>query len=476
MSTENLAEKQMDLTGQRVAVIGLARSGMAAARFLLARGVAVVGADAKPAAELTEEAHQLTELGGEFVPGLTERAQLGTVDLAVISPGVPHPHPILEALRAEGVRVIGETELAYRFCGAPIIAVSGTNGKGSTTVMIGKMLAAAEIPHLVAGNIGLPLISQIDRTHEVAFVVLEVSSFQMESTELFRPYIAILLNISPDHLDRHPDFDSYLHAKSRMFLNQRPSDWALISLDDPGLQPLAADLTARYLSFSFDRREANARVQGEALVVEIEPGAPEVVAQTSDLAVCGTHFVRDALAAALAARLAGASPAAIRAGLRAFEPSDHLLQIVGTVSGVSFVDDSKATNVASALADLECLGRPLIVIAGGLGKNVDFHEFGRRLGEECEAVCLIGESRHLLAEAIGERTQRILCDSLENAVETAFRLAPEGGTVALLPGCASFDMFRDQADRGQVFVRCVRQLSYEYATTGESHNSSGPSA
>jgi UDP-N-acetylmuramoylalanine--D-glutamate ligase len=473
---ENLEEKSLPIEGRRIAVIGLARSGMAAARFLLAQGAAVIGADAKPAAELTEEAHQLTELGGQFVADFRDRSQLGEIDLVVISPGVPHPHPVLEVLRAEGVPVIGEMELAYRFCGSPIIAISGTNGKGSTTVMIGEMLAAAGIPHLVAGNIGLPLISQIDRTREVAFVVLEVSSFQMESTELFRPYISILLNISPDHLDRHPDFASYLSAKSRMFMNQRPSDWAIISLDDPGLQPLAADLTAQYLSFSFDQPGANARVEDEALVLEIEPGAPESVAQVSDLQVCGEHFVRDALAAALAARLAGASPAAIRQGLRNFEPSDHLLQNVGTVAGVTFVDDSKATNVASALADLECLGRPVIVIAGGVGKNVDFHEFGRRLGEQCEAVCLIGDSRQMLAEAVGERTQRILCDTLEAAVEAAFRLADEGTTVALLPGCASFDMFQNQADRGQVFTRCVRQLSYEYATTGESNSDSGLSA
>lgn len=473
---ENLEEKRLDLEGKRVAVIGLARSGMAAARFLLSRGVSVVGADAKSGEALADERHQLTELGGEFIGDFRDRSQLGAVDLAVISPGVPHPHPILEALRAEGISVIGEVELAYRFCQAPIIAVSGTNGKGSTTVMIGKMLEAAGLPHLVAGNIGLPLTSQIDRTAEVDFVVLEVSSFQMESTELFRPYIAILLNISPDHLDRHPDFASYLRAKGRMFMNQRPSDFAIISLDDPGIQPLAVDLTAQYLSFSYDRAEANARLEDESLVLEIEPDSPEVVAERSDLAVCGTHFVRDALAAALAARLAGASPAAIKAGLRAFQPSDHLLQVVGTVAGVNFVDDSKATNVAAALADLECLSRPLIVIAGGLGKNVDFREFGRRLGEECEAVCLIGDSRGQLAEAIGERTQRLLCDSLESAVEAAFRLAEEGTTVALLPGCASFDMFRDQAERGQVFARTVRQLSYEYATSGERHSDSHPRA
>ncbi|HEY3396055.1 MAG TPA: UDP-N-acetylmuramoyl-L-alanine--D-glutamate ligase [Armatimonadota bacterium] len=464
MVTENTGDREETVVaGQRIGVVGLARSGMAASRFLLGRGAQVVGVDAKPESELTEERHQLLELGGEFVPEFQRREQMGPVDLVVVSPGVPDDHPALQALRSEGVPVIGELELAYRFCGAPMIAVSGTNGKGSTCVMIGKILEAAGIEHLVAGNIGLPLISQADRTHEVQFVIVEVSSFQMETTERFRPYIALLLNISPDHLDRHPDFSSYLRAKGRLFMNQHASDYAIISLDDPGLQPLVGDLTAQVLTFSAANPAANARLEGDDLVVEVEPGAEETVARASELPVCGQHFLRNALAAALAARLAGATPEQIRAGLLAFEPADHLLQNVGTVAGVRFVDDSKATNVAAALADLECLGRPLIVIAGGISKNVDFRDFGQRLGQECAAVCLIGESSAILAEAIGEAAPKFLCASMEEAVRTAFAEAEEGYTVALLPGCASFDMFRDQAERGQVFTRIVRELSFENA-------------
>jgi len=471
-----MREKELDVKGKRVGVIGLARSGLAASRFLLSQGAEVVGADAKSAEQLREAHHQLEELGGEFVGGFSERQQLGEVDLVVISPGVPDDHPALTQLRAEGVPVIGELELAYRFCGAPLIAISGTNGKGSTTVMIGKILEAAGIEHLVAGNIGLPLISQIDRTYEVEYVVVEVSSFQMESTEKFRPYLAVLLNISPDHMDRHADLKSYLRAKGRMFENQRPSDYAIISLDDPALQPLATDLTAQLLSFSLDKPEATARCEQEDLILEIEPGFPETVAQVSDLPIRGVHMVRNALAAALVGRLLGAEPAQIQAGLQAFKPADHLLQYVGTVAGVCFIDDSKATNVASAVADLECLDRPLVAIVGGRGKNVDFREFGELLGHECEAVCLIGESRQLLAQAIGERTERLMCDSLESAVELAFRVSEDGYTVALLPGCASFDMFQDQAERGLAFTRCVRQLSYEYAAASgeEEHDRSGP--
>ncbi len=476
MSDNSLSTEPLALADQRVAVIGLARSGMASARFLLARGARVVGADAKSAAELADERHQLLELGGEFVEKFTERAQLGPLDLVVVSPGVPENHPALQALRAEGVPIIGELELAYRFCAAPLIAVTGTNGKGSTCGMIGNILSAAGIEHLVAGNIGLPLISQVDRTQEVSLVVLEVSSFQMETIEQFRPYIAALLNISPDHLDRHPDFQSYLRAKYRMFSNQRPTDFAIISLDDPGLQPLIGDLTAQLLTFSLDKPEANARLQDEQLIVEIEPGLPETVANLADLPFCGTHFLRNALAAALAARLAGATPQAIAAGLAAFRTADHLLQPVGTVAGVRFVDDSKATNVAAAMADLECLPRPLIAIVGGVSKNVEFHEFGERLGRECAAVCLIGQSRDMLAAAIADRTHVVSCDTLEEAVETAFGLAQEGMTVALLPGCASFDMFRDQAERGQVFTRCVRELSYRYAVPDkEGHDHVGTS-
>lgn len=467
VTDNSISSTPLELAGRRVAVIGLARSGMASARFLLGRGASVVGADAKSGEELPDERHQLLELGGEFVERFTTREQLGLVDLVVVSPGVPENHAALQALRAEGLPIIGELELAYRFCAAPIIAVTGTNGKGSTCVMIGSILAAAGIEHLVAGNIGLPLISQVDRTHEVQFVVLEVSSFQMETIDQFRPYIAALLNISPDHLDRHPDFPTYLRAKYRMFSNQRPTDFAILSLDDPSLQPLIGDLTAQLLTFSLGRKEANARVDDDHLILEVEPGSPETIAAVGDLPFCGSHFLRNALAAALAARLAGADLPALHAGLAAFRPADHLLQTVATVRGVRFVDDSKATNVAAALADLECLGRPLIPIVGGVSKNVDFTEFGERLGQECLAVCLIGESRGVLADAIGDRTRVLLCDSLEEAVTTAFELAPEGATVALLPGCASFDMFRDQAERGLAFTRYVRELSYRHALPEE---------
>ncbi len=467
-ATDNpISTEPLNLAGKRVAVIGLARSGMASARFLLGRGAAVVGADAKTGEELADERHQLLELGGEFVEHFAACEQLGAVDLVVVSPGVPENHAALQALRAEGIPIIGELELAYRFCAAPILAVTGTNGKGSTCVMIGDILQAAGIDHLVAGNIGLPLISQMDRTEEVEFVVLEVSSFQMESIDRFRPYVAALLNISPDHLDRHPDFRTYLRAKYRMFSNQRPTDFAIISLDDPSLQPLIGDLTAQLLTFGLHQPKVNARVEDDLLVVEIEPGAPEVVCAVEDLPVYGNHFLRNALAAALVARLAGAEPAAIAAGLAAFRPADHLLQTVGTVRGVRFVDDSKATNVAAALADLDCLGRPLIPIVGGVSKNVDFSEFGERLRRECVAVCLLGESSDVLAEAVGNWGRVVKCADMEQAVATAFSLAEEGTTVALLPGCASFDMFRDQADRGQVFTRCVRELSYRYAVPEE---------
>ncbi len=453
----------MEVASKRIAILGLARSGMAAARFLLSRGAKVVGADSKSAEDLADERHQLLELGGEFVPHFRERWQLGRVHLAVVSPGVPEEHPAVRALRAEGVPIIGEIELAYRFCAAPMIAVSGTNGKGSTCTMIGKILEAAGIPHLVAGNIGLPLISQTDRTAEVDYVVAEVSSFQMESIERFRPHIAVLLNISPDHLDRHPDFASYLRAKRRMFINQRPSDYAVLSRDDPHVWSLAGELTAQVFAFSLDQPQANARLEERRLVVEIMPGSPETVATLEDLPLRGAHFIRNALAAALTGRLLGVPPEAIAEGLRQFHLADHLLQPVGTVRGVRFIDDSKATNVAAALADLECLERPLIVIAGGVSKNVDFGEFGRRLAEECAAVCLIGESRQALAAALGEAVPQVQCDSLEEAVRRAFDLAQPGYTVALVPGCASFDMFRDQGERGQVFTRAVRELSYEHA-------------
>ncbi len=456
MNRDSIYSGELELAGKRVAVIGLARSGLACARFLLRQGAVAVGADVKPRHELEEPCLQIESLGGEVVPEFQELEQLGEVDLIIISPGVPYKLPALEVARATGVEVIGELELAYRFYQAPMLAVTGTNGKGSTVMMTGKILEAAGIPHLVAGNIGLPLISQVDRTVGVEAVVAEVSSFQLESIKHFRPWQACLVNISPDHLDRHTSLAEYVAAKRRVFENQQPEDIAIICLDDAIAAQQIDAVRGRMLTVSTEEADANGRLEGDDLVITVD-GAPQVVCTRADIPAVGLHQVRNALCAALMGALCGASADHIAAGLRSFEPAAHLLDTVCQIDGVTYIDDSKATNPAAAVADLLSLEPPLIVIAGGLGKNADFSRFGEVLGQRCRLVLLIGENGEQLQEAVGDATVTALCDSLEQAVQLARAAAKPGDTVALIPGAASFDMFRDQAQRGERFAQLCRE-------------------
>ncbi len=459
--THAVFDRETELRGKRVGVIGLARTGLACVRYLAEQGAEVVGADAKGAAELADAMHELTSLGVEVIPGFSELMQLGDVGLIVVSPGVPYDHLALTAARAAGIEVIGEIELAYRCCLVPMIAISGTNGKGTTTMMVGHMLDAAGVGHVVAGNIGLPVISQMERAAAGEVVVAEVSSFQLETTVHLRPWIAVLLNITPDHLDRHSTLADYAAAKARLFQNQTADDYAVVCLDDPTVAAIAGQASSKLLTVSA-QPNCSGRVENGYLVVDVGAG-PERLLRVEDMPVAGAHNIINALAAGLVAGLCGATAEQIAEGLRKFTPADHLLQEVVQVRGITFIDDSKATNTAAAIADLATISGPVLVIAGGQGKEADFSKFARYLGEQAKFVCLIGESGPAIEAAIGGATENILAASMEQAVEECYRRAEPGDTIALLPGCSSFDMFRDQADRGEQFTRLARQLAQREA-------------
>ncbi len=458
--------EETDLSGKRVGVVGLARTGLASVRYLLNRGAQVVGADAKTAAELADAHHEVTSLGAEVVAEFGGLSQLGDVDLIVISPGVPREHPALTEARVAGIEVIGEIELAYRLCPVPMVAITGTNGKGTTTMMTGHMLDAAGIPNVVAGNIGLPVISQIDRADQAEVMVVEVSSFQLETTMHFRPYIAILLNITPDHLDRHADLAEYGAAKARLFRNQTGDDYAILCIDDPTVAAMQTQVPSTLLAVSARSQDAAGRVEEGYLVVETGAG-PQRILAAEDMPVPGLHNVTNALAAGLAAGLCGATAGQMAEGLKKFEPADHLLREVVEVRGIKFIDDSKATNTAAAMADLTTLSGPVLVIAGGQSKGADFSQFGHRLGERAKLVCLIGESGPALEAAIGGATDTIAAVSMDQAVEECYRRAAPGDTIVLLPGCASFDMFQDQVHRGETFTRLARQIAQQEAARGQ---------
>jgi UDP-N-acetylmuramoylalanine--D-glutamate ligase len=447
----------MPLQGRRAAVFGLGRSGLASARFLRARGASATAFDQGPAVGFTEALRELSDLGIAALTGVRDWRELGDPDLLVVSPGVPVSHPILAAAREAGAEVIGEIELAWRFCAAPMVAVAGTNGKGSTATLLGGMLRAAGLRAAVAGNIGTPLVSVVAGDWQV--VVAEVSSFQLETIVGFRPWAAILLNITPDHLDRHGDFAGYLAAKQRLFMNQQPTDLAILNLDDPVVASLAGSTAAQVLGVSAATPGGAGYVEADRLMVRLPGQAPVLVCERQDLRLGGPHYVIDALCAGVAAAAAGCDTTSLQAAVRSWQPAGHLLAEVAVVNGVRFIDDSKATNPGAAMADLDSLSGPFWVIAGGLAKGLDLGAFADKLAATARGAFLIGEAAESLAAGIAGRIPATLCPDIQTAVRAASAAANPGETVILAPACASFDQFQGQADRGEKFVAAVRALA-----------------
>jgi UDP-N-acetylmuramoylalanine--D-glutamate ligase len=446
----------LDLAGRRVGVFGMARSGLACAQFLTGHGASVTVFDESPAANLAEALDTLCDLPVTALPGVAAFDQLPPFDLLVISPGVPVDHSYLQQSRAAGCLVIGEIELAWRFCAAPVVAVTGTNGKGSTTTLLGEMLTAAGLRCVVAGNIGVPLISVVEQDLEV--LVAEISSFQLETIVDFQPWAGVLLNITPDHLTRHGSFDLYAAAKARLFENQGTADLAVINTDDPAAATTADFLGSRVLRVSLSDASAAGHLSGDELRVALPDRDPLTVCHRCDLALTGDHYVTNALGAAVVAVAAGCTADQIRTGVRRWRPASHLLTEVAVVEGVRFVDDSKATNPAAAAADLRSFTGHVLVIAGGQGKGTDLSEFAEAIVERCAAAFLIGETAAEIAALLSDRVPVVLCPSLEDAVAAAWKQAVPGTTVVLCPACASFDQFRNQAERGDRFAAAARAV------------------
>lgn len=446
----------LPLAGRRVVCFGIGASGVASGLFLNSHGVDALVVDEQPAGKLQGRLAELERAGVRALPGLTSYEQLGDPDLIIISPGVPTNHPMLEQARAAGAQVIGEIELAYRFSPAPIAAITGTNGKGTTTKMLEGMLQAGGLRAQAGGNIGRALIGLVEEPLDV--LVAEVSSFQLETIELFHPWASILLNITPDHLNRYADMDEYVAAKERLFLNQDEGDVRVLNMDDPRTAQVAGRLAAPYLSVSLRDPEANGTLRGDDLTVRLPGEAPVRVGGVDEMFVKGDHYVIDALCAAIVARSAGVAPDRIAQAVADWRPVDHQLQEVAVVGGVRFVDDSKATNPEAALADIAGVGRPVLVIAGGLSKDLDMRTLAEGLVRGADGVFLIGESAGEIAAGIAGRIPVTVSGDLDAAVPAAFAAAGPGTTIILAPGCASFDQYSGQAARGEHFAALVRQL------------------
>ncbi len=450
--------KEFSVAGQRVVVVGAGRSGLAAASLLAARRARVTLTDQR---EEVAEVDRLAAAGVELELGGHRPDTLMNADLIVLSPGVPPSQPSVESARRAGVPVIGELELASRWLRGRIVAVTGTKGKSTTTTLAGRMCEAAGLKVLVGGNIGTPLSSQVDQSTPDALHVVEASSFQLESTVTFHPWIAVLLNLFPDHLDRHSSFAEYAAAKSRVFANQTPEDWAVINADDPEALALAREARARHFRFSMERAIGEGMVVTESAIAVRTPAGETPIIPRSAVRLVGQHMLGDVMAAASAARLAGVPPEAMVRAVGSFTGLEHALEPVGVVSGVRFVNDSKATNIEAARRAILAFDGGLVPILGGRFKGGDFRDLEVSLVGRASVVVAIGEARPLIRDALAGSVHVIEAESMASAVRAAFGAAPAEGTVLLAPACASFDMFRDYAERGRAFKEEVRRLAGE---------------
>jgi UDP-N-acetylmuramoylalanine--D-glutamate ligase len=451
----------LELEGKDV-VVGLARSGVAAARLCARRGARVVATDRKQRAELPADVLALEEDGVRLEVGGHRLETFTRASLVVVSPGVPRTTPELEAARGRGIPVLAELELGWRLLKGTVAAVTGTKGKSTTTAAIGAMLREAGGDVRVGGNIGQAVTGIVDGSTERTTFVLEVSSFQLEGTDTFRPHVAVFLNLSPDHLDRHASFEEYGQAKARIFANQGPGDWAIVNADDPAVLALAAPGQARQVPFHPARPAAREGAFFDGDTARLKAAdVDEALFDRADVRLPGDHLASDMLAAAAAARLMGAPGEAIRRGVRGYSGVEHVLERVAEIGGVEFFNDSKATNVEAALKSLEAFTGPVLPILGGRYKGGDFADLAPVLRARGRAVIAIGESAPRIVEALGRVVSVVSASSMPEAVARALDLARAGDTVLLAPACSSFDMFEDYAARGRAFKDEVRRRAAE---------------
>lgn len=450
----------LDLANINACVIGAGRSGRAAARLLRNRGASVFVSDHGPASpEVTRE---LDALGVRYEFG-DNTGRILDSELIVVSPGVKPDLPVLKQARAWGLRIIGEIELASLATAAKIVAVTGTNGKSTTVSMIGAILHAAGIHSLTGGNLapGRPLSELVLEATAGSVIVAEVSTFQIETIERFRPYVAVITNISPDHLDRHPDFETYAALKGRLLINQSRNELAVLNADDENVVKHSAGAASTRLWTSTQVKQDEGAWFDRVSLRLSRNGDETVVMSAAELVVPGRHNIANALAAIAAASAFGVAPGTMRTALSGFRGVPHRIETVRTIHGVVYINNSMCTNAAAGVCSLRAFDQPLVVIAGGKDKGLDLSPFLREIKARARAAVLIGEVKdRLLTELRAMGFPNVhAADDLRQAVRTASREALPGDAVILAPGCSSFDMFRDFEDRGDQFKRLVRELA-----------------
>jgi len=450
-----MAESTFSVDGRRVVVVGAARSGLAAAELLQRRGARVTLTETR---DSFDDAARLQAQGVTLETGGHQAATLASADLVVVSPGVPIEQPVFDGARARGVEIIGELELAWRWLKGRVLAVTGTKGKSTTTTLIGRMLTAAGRHVLVGGNIGVPLSAQVEASTAETLHVVEVSSFQLQTTKTFRPWIAVWLNLTDDHLDRHASLQEYGDAKARIFANQVPGDFAVVNADDPAVTHYSHQTFATRVWFSPGGAAREGYLVDHGWIGRRTSSAFERLVPVAAVRLPGQHMLGNAVAATAAANIAGAGPGPMEQAVRAFTGLEHVMEPAGTVGAVRFVNDSKATNVGAARKSIESFDAGVVAIIGGHYKGGDFGELKAALDGRGRAVVAIGEAAPRVEAALAGVVPMLRAASMAGAVERAYEAARPDGVVLLAPACASFDWFRDYAERGRVFKEEVARL------------------
>ncbi|MGB5157812.1 Mur ligase family protein [Desulfobacterium sp. N47] len=466
----------MELSGKKIIVVGLGKSGVSSATFLKKRGANVIVTDSSKDKKLFDAAGKLQKIGIAVELGYHDSSSFRDSEIIVLSPGVPHTiEPVVNAAK-NGASIIGEIELASRFIKEPIVAITGTNGKTTTTILTGKMLEESGLKVFVGGNIGNPLIDYVDSGNKADIVVAEISSFQLDTIEYFSPKVSVLLNITEDHLDRYPDFNAYAKSKMRIFINQKDGDYAVFNASDKHISLMAKDIKCRILPF-FNHNTLNdynefAKIADDRIVFNINNIAAinsdatnpdktfekEFSLPFSGIHLLGKHNMENVAAATLATLAAGGNIAGIKSALEKFKSLPHRIEHVATINGVEYYNDSKATTVDSVIKALEVFNKPVILIMGGRNKGSNFALLADAAKKHVKRLILIGESKEEIKSSLGGIVETTLSDSLENAVVTASKFAETDEVVLLSPACSSFDMFTSYAHRGETFRNAVKSL------------------
>lgn len=461
----------MNLAQKNILIVGLGVSGIAAARFAKNKGANVTVTDMAVEKELAPYAPIAHKLGATMELGRHNIETFERADLIVLSPGVPHTILPIKRAEAKGIPILGEIELAARFIREPVIAVSGTNGKTTTTELLGDMLKNSGLKVFVGGNIGNPLIDYADKGESAEIVVAEVSSFQLDTIDTFRPRVGVLLNISADHLDRYPDFEAYARSKGRIFENQQEGDAAVINVSDPLVRSISKGLKARKLPFYHHGNELDETMEGAVISWGDSQTSPSITIHTKenpkrslDLSLInlpGRHNIENVAAASLAALAVGGTFEGVQSALNDFKGLSHRLEYVATINDIRFVDDSKATNVDAVARALEAFNKPVILIMGGRDKGGDFQTLKKLVHQHTKKLIIMGEARDSIKSVLkdactgGAQTT----STMEDAVLLSYHAAVPGDIVLLSPACSSFDMYSSYAERGDAFCRAVDNLN-----------------